>query len=208
MRAGLAVIEHEGADALTMRRLATELDTAAASLYVYVANRDELMALLVDQALAEVDAERHPELGWRDRFAQLVLGELDVLGRYPGLAAHIAGTIPYGENALRVSELAVSLLLEGGADDEQAAWAVDLIGLWTTASAIEDSVYHRRTIAGETEEEVTAAARAQFESLDATRFPTMHRLIDELFSGAGDERRRWALEVLLAGVLSVPTRPH
>ena len=50
--AALAIVREEGIDALTMRRLAQALDTGPASLYVYVANRDELWDLLFDAALA------------------------------------------------------------------------------------------------------------------------------------------------------------
>ena len=45
--AAVAIVEKEGADKLTMRRLAAALDTGPASLYVYVKNTTELNALLM-----------------------------------------------------------------------------------------------------------------------------------------------------------------
>ena len=47
--AGLGVLRAEGIEGVTMRRVATELDTGAASLYVYVANRQDLLNQMFDK---------------------------------------------------------------------------------------------------------------------------------------------------------------
>ena len=47
VEAALGLIDSEGVDAVTMRRVAQELDTGPASLYVYVSNRRHLLALVV-----------------------------------------------------------------------------------------------------------------------------------------------------------------
>jgi len=52
--AGLAILQAEGLDAVTMRRVATELDTGAASLYVYVANRDAMLEAMLDAVIGEM----------------------------------------------------------------------------------------------------------------------------------------------------------
>jgi AcrR family transcriptional regulator len=49
--AGIAVAEAEGLTAVTMRRVAAELGTGPASLYRHLATRDDLIDLMVDQAL-------------------------------------------------------------------------------------------------------------------------------------------------------------
>ena len=52
--AALDVVRREGAERVTMRRLAKELDTGPASLYVYVRDTDELHAAVLDELLGEV----------------------------------------------------------------------------------------------------------------------------------------------------------
>ncbi|MFI0942839.1 TetR/AcrR family transcriptional regulator [Streptomyces sp. NPDC021020] len=47
--AGRRLIEREGLDALTMRAVAAELDTAATSLYRHVADRDALLLAILEQ---------------------------------------------------------------------------------------------------------------------------------------------------------------
>ena len=50
----IAVVDDEGLDALTVRRLAADLETGSASLYRHVASRDELLVLMVDHVLGEI----------------------------------------------------------------------------------------------------------------------------------------------------------
>src|SRR3954470_18451997 len=55
--AALAIVRDEGVEALSMRRVAQALDTGPASLYVYVADRDELHELLFDAAAGTIETE-------------------------------------------------------------------------------------------------------------------------------------------------------
>src|SRR3954465_15396470 len=54
VEAGLKVLQAEGPDGVPIRCVATELDTGAASLYVYVANRDELLDLMLDRVVSKL----------------------------------------------------------------------------------------------------------------------------------------------------------
>src|ERR1700691_1279578 len=51
----LALMRAEGLDRVTMRRLAAELDTGAASLYVYVRNNAERHAAMLEDLLGQID---------------------------------------------------------------------------------------------------------------------------------------------------------
>src|ERR1700683_1702799 len=66
--AAVAVMQAEGLDRVTMRRLATDLDTGPASLYVYVRNTAELHAAMLEELLSQVDLSPVTAAGdWRDR---------------------------------------------------------------------------------------------------------------------------------------------
>ena len=49
VEAALRVLESDGGDALTMRRVAEEIGVSASSLYGYVANKEELVQLVLDR---------------------------------------------------------------------------------------------------------------------------------------------------------------
>ena len=56
LRAAMEIADGEGIDALSMRRLASELGVEAMSLYYYVKNKDEMLAAIAELALSEIEA--------------------------------------------------------------------------------------------------------------------------------------------------------
>src|SRR5262245_54894394 len=50
----IELVDREGLDALSMRRLGTELDAGATTLYWHVKNKDELLDLMLDQLFVEI----------------------------------------------------------------------------------------------------------------------------------------------------------
>lgn len=59
--AAVELLDAEGLEALSMRTLAARMDTRATSLYRHVANKDELIELVVDEVYASPDRPRHRE---------------------------------------------------------------------------------------------------------------------------------------------------
>src|ERR1700761_9740833 len=73
VEAALAVADRQGLDAVSMRRVAEELDTGASALYVYIRNRDDLLEAMFDHAMAPVAAAELPAGDWRGRLTGLLL---------------------------------------------------------------------------------------------------------------------------------------
>jgi AcrR family transcriptional regulator len=81
------IMRAEGLDKVTMRRLAKELDTGPASLYVYVANTAELHAAVLDALLGEVDLTgRGGGDDWRGQLRAVLASYTQVLFAHPQLA--------------------------------------------------------------------------------------------------------------------------
>jgi AcrR family transcriptional regulator len=206
VEAALAIVRDEGVAALSMRRLAQALDTGAASLYVYVANRDELQELLFDAAVASIDTEPVDPARWREQLKAVVARMVKLMAEdYPGLAQLAMARIPTGDNALRVTDSMLALLKAGGASDQAAAYAADLISMYATAIAYEQSLY--RTLYSDPEHEAREIERIsqRFAALDAERFPTMAALAPALTRGDGAERFDLGLDVIINGLLATPT---
>ena len=206
--AALAILDAEGMAGVTMRRLAEALDTAPGSLYVYVANREELLQLVYDRVLGEIalppaDAS---EGDWRETLIELVLDAAAVLGRHRGIAGAALGTIPTGPHALRLTDAILGLLLAAGLDHLTAAWAVDLLLLYVTSSAVEHSVHARKMTAGQSAEDYVGAVRDTYLSLPPGAYPNISAIGETLTAGDGDQRVRWSVEVLLNGILATAAR--
>src|SRR3954469_4106960 len=109
VEAGLDILRTEGYDALSMRRVAQKLDTGPASLYVYVANRDELHALLFDAAIGTITIEQTDPARWREQLHGLMARMTTMMAEeFPGLAIMGMASIPTGDNALRITESMMS----------------------------------------------------------------------------------------------------
>jgi AcrR family transcriptional regulator len=204
--AALEIARAEGVDALSMRRVAQALDTGPASLYVYVADRDELLALVFDAAIGTVETEPTDPARWREQLKELARRMVKMMAEdFPGIALLAMTHIPTGENAMRGVESMLSLLKAGGASDEAAAYAGDLLSLYVTAIAYEQSLYRKLYSDPDHEAREVEQLAERFAALDAERFPTMAALGPAMTRGDSDERFELGLDVLINGLLATPT---
>ena len=195
------VMQAEGLDRVTMRRLAQELDTGPASLYVYLANTAELHAAMLEQLLGQVDLSPVTAPGdWRDRLMQILSSYTSILFEQPGLAQSVLVTRPSGPAYLSLVEAILALLSVGAVPPARAAWAVDILLHFATSTAAEQGTRHR---AAGTEEEDDAVAAALREAPAGT-FPQIAALGAELLSGEGPDRLIWGFSVLISGITQIP----
>jgi AcrR family transcriptional regulator len=195
--AALAITAAEGLDAVTMRRVAAELDTGAASLYVYVRNRDELLRAMMDRVAGTVPRVTPEPERWREQVHDLMRGFREALDAHPGLASVLTGEPPTTENALAGAESLLGILLAGGIAPQDAAWAVDILMLIVTATATEADI---RRAAGRSDDADVFRIRDTFARLPPTRFPLLVGHASELVAGDGDERFRFAIDTFLDGL--------
>ncbi|MBM2615049.1 TetR/AcrR family transcriptional regulator C-terminal domain-containing protein [Actinoplanes sp. LDG1-06] len=195
----LRIMQEEGLERVTMRRLATELDTGPASLYVYVANVAELHGAIFDELLAGLPLPARGDR-WRADLVALLTAYTEMLFAHPGLARSLVTLRPSGPNYVRLIDTLLGLLHEGGVPVAQAAWGVDLLLQHGTATAAEQG----------TRDETAGAASEQFALTEAVReaaahdHPNIARAREELFSGTGPQRLAWMFDALISGIASTP----
>ncbi|GGT21208.1 TetR family transcriptional regulator [Streptomyces tanashiensis] len=195
------VMRAEGLDKVTMRRLAKELDTGPASLYVYVANTAELHAAVLDALLGEVDLTGGSDGDdWRERLRAVLASYTGVLFAHPQLARSALVARPSGENYLRLVERVVDLLARSGASREQVAWGVDKLLQDATATAAEHATQEHDPMA---EDDWNAATRA-LQSVDGTVHPAIKAHMPALVSGSPGDRMGWSFDVLVNGITHTP----
>jgi AcrR family transcriptional regulator len=188
---------------VTMRRVATALDTGAASLYVYVRDTEDLHAEILDALLGSIGASVPPDGTWRDRLKGLLIRYMQVLFEHPEIARMAISTQPSGPHFFALVDTILALLREGGVPDREAAWAVDLLLLFATATAVEHGPPRRPS---QTASERSALA-AEIATSGPQRYPEIARLGDELLSGTGPDRFEWGIDVILAGSIAARRAP-
>jgi AcrR family transcriptional regulator len=202
--AAVAVLRSEGLDRVTLRRLAQELDTGAASLYVYFRNTAALHAAVLDELLGTVPLPPVREASrWSERVLQALWSYVGTLIEHPSLARSALVSRPSGPNYLALLEYLAGSLRDGGASGEQAAWGVDVLLLNATALAVEHGTRSRAPGTAE-EEQALAAVISQ---AHASRYPVIASISTELLSGSPRERFDWLVSVLLVGITATPRLP-
>lgn len=206
VEAGLRILDAEGFDALSMRRVAQELDTGPASLYAHVANKDELLELVYDRVLGEIDLPERDPARWKEQLRAYAMEVHRVFGLHGDVARAALANIPTGENSLRAGEFLFGLLIEAGMPPRDASLAVDRLSLYIVGDAYEGSLHWARmraaglTDPGEYFEAFAGQIADYYRTLPVARFPHLREFIDDLIAGDGEDRFRYGLELLLDGI--------
>lgn len=205
----MRILDAEGIDALSMRRVAVELHTGPASLYAHVASKDELLELMIDRITGELEVPVPDPDRWQEQIVETGVEARRVWARHPGIARAALANIPVGPNSLSYAEAVLAILRAGGVPDQQAGWFVDLLSLYLLADAFEESLHRER--GRETEDdarEYFEQIRGYFSSLPPDRFPVITSMVGALIGGNGDQRLRFGLELMVRGLASyVPAGP-
>ncbi|WP_109594175.1 TetR/AcrR family transcriptional regulator [Actinoplanes xinjiangensis] len=193
----LRVMREEGLERVTMRRLAAELDTGPASLYVYVRNTAELHGAMLDELVAELDqpAVQQGE-DWREQLIRLLCSCTELLFAYPSLARSVLVLRPSGPHYLRLIDTILGLLLAGDVPIRQAAWGVDMLLQQAISMAAEQG---SRDEAADAEGEERALAVAVIEAPSGT-YPNIAHVRDEILSGDHEQRMRWCFATIIDGL--------
>lgn len=196
----LQLLDEQGAEALTMRRLAEALSSGTATLYRHFASREDLVAQVVDQVFAEMreGPSREPlggdgELKWQNACRELAHHMFVVLGRHPGAAKLLVDVPPMGPNAMKQRERSLAILLASGFEPRMAAKTYATLARYVLGFAMQLT-----SAPGEDQH--------RFVGLDAARFPATHALASVLPVSL-EEEFWFGLELMLEGLGALRARP-
>ncbi|WP_112240251.1 TetR/AcrR family transcriptional regulator [Kribbella monticola] len=202
--AAMRILLDQGYEAVSMRKVAQSLETGPASLYAHVANKRELDQLLVDRAAADIELPVADPARWQEQLKDMLRSTLEVMRANPGVARAAIGQVPLGERALDSTEAMLAILKAGRVPDQAAAWAIDMLHLYVTAVAFEESVQGASGWTVDDVESFVAGMRHHFASLPADRYPFTVALAGALTAGAlGDERFEFGLQVMISGLAAM-----
>jgi AcrR family transcriptional regulator len=144
----LALLDDAGIEALSMRKLGTRLNAGATSLYTHVANKDELIELVVDAVYGEIEVPSGGGAGgdagaWRDAAGLSAYSLRAMVLRHPWVASVLGqvGLSGLGPNVMRMSER-LQVLFEGaGLAPEEAGLAISALTSYVVGMAISEGAY-------------------------------------------------------------------
>ena len=146
--AAMTIVDRDGLQALTMRKLAGELGVGTMSLYYHVPDKSALYDLILDAGLSEVDLSADdPDAAVEIRVAGVAHAIRDALLSHPRAAIIAMSRSLRTPTQIRPVELLLQILLDAGMPPAQAMQTVNVIGQYSLgvtamyASHIDDSEY-------------------------------------------------------------------
>jgi len=199
--AALAVLDREGVDGLSMRRVAEELDTGAASLYWHVKNKDELLQLIFERTTQEVPLPDPDPSRWQEQVRQLAYDVRDLMRRHRDLARISLGRIPSGPTIARIAEWSFELLRPVGIPDQVIAYSGDLLALYVGAVQFEQGLGLASPTCEEMPpEQIVGMLRDYLLSLPEDRYPNTRRAADLLLNPDEEARFAFGVETIIRGL--------
>jgi AcrR family transcriptional regulator len=203
--AAVAVMRAEGLERVTMRRLAQQLDTGPASLYVYFRNGTALHAAILDELLGSVSLPAPGDrAAWREQVTEVLWSYTVMLIEHPSLARSALVARPSGPHYLTLVDFLLRALADGGVPGAQRALGADLLLMFATAQAAEHAERGRSPEAAREDHDLAAALRGA----PSGRYPAIAATgADRLLAGAPRDRYQWCVRALVAGIAATPWGP-
>jgi TetR/AcrR family transcriptional regulator, tetracycline repressor protein len=201
----LALGDAEGLDALTIRRLATELGVTPMALYWHFRNKEELLAALGDQVWSELDTDVDAAAPWYRQMRGLLESLLHVLRSHPCASQLILQGEKQSDAALAAIETALAVLRRGGFDPEHAA-AIARNALWTALmlTMSEPGFHLAMTEADRAEEQ--RQARVRLALLPPGRYPCLVEAAGPMSACDPEFHYRFGVDLFIAGVQAMAAR--
>ena len=192
-RAALEVVDEEGIDALSMRRLADRLGVGTMTLYGYFRSKQELLDAAVGAAVEDFSWSPTEQGTLRERLREHQLAVREMLALHPALPQLRARQPMVQPAAFRLSESAIRMLLDAGFPPDEAARVFRVLFVYVLGSMLFGP------------EELTPAqergVKAALLLLPGDEFPAISSLIDELpASMGGAVQFDFGLELILDGI--------
>jgi AcrR family transcriptional regulator len=138
----LELLDAEGIDALSMRRLGSRLGAVATAVYWHVANKDELIELVVDEVYGEIEVpEVTDQAGWRAAADACARSLRSAILRHPWMVSVLdeVGMAYLGPNLMRQSERMLALFRAAGFPLVEADQAVKTVAAYVMGMATADA---------------------------------------------------------------------
>ncbi|MEU8364583.1 TetR/AcrR family transcriptional regulator [Nonomuraea sp. NPDC048882] len=139
----IQLLDAEGIDALSMRSLGARLGAGATSLYRHVANKDELIELVVDEIYGEVRVPAADPAHWRAAVTDSAHSLRSMVLRHPWVVSVLGqvGLAYLGPNLMRQSERMLALFRAAGFAADEADQAMKLLIAYVIGMTTSEAAY-------------------------------------------------------------------
>ncbi|MEV0644523.1 TetR/AcrR family transcriptional regulator C-terminal domain-containing protein [Phytomonospora sp. NPDC050363] len=193
VRVSLELLDTQGLDTFSMRRLAQALNIKSPSLYWHVRSKEELYDLIIDTVYGRCALPAQTP-DWEGRLTELALSLRKVLLDHPAAARLLPGRVPAGPNALRLADHVVGTMRRAGFDDTYASYGYLILHFYVTGFASQEVAFGKGS-AGDVR---LADFGAFLSGLPEERYPDLTAVAGVMLDGRLTDRFAFGLEGILA----------
>lgn len=210
--AGVRIADAEGLAAVSMSKVAADLGFTTMSLYRYVASKDDLLTVMLDEGFGVPELEEMPGAGWRDRMTAWARAAHATLLRHPWILQIPLFEPPLSPHQMAWMEAGLQALAETGLTHQERLSSMLLVDVYVRGMTQLTAYMHAANAeTGRTEQEADQLyARRLALVLDPDRFPAVAAalragsLSDE--SDFAVDEFRFGLETVLDGIAALIAR--
>src|SRR5580692_1067690 len=207
--AAIAIADAEGAEALSMRRIAQVLRAGTMSLYWHVTSKEHLLDLMRDMLMAEVEVP-DPTGDWQSDLRTFAMNYRRMLRRHLWLMDFVGGRPPLGPTTLLNFEAMLATLAVLPIDSDVQLRILESVNTYVSGAVLREAQELRahqaeRQAEAEYQGDIPAEREAWRNRLDATGlFPRFVRFLDLGIDPDApdtiDARFEFGLDCLLSGI--------
>ena len=195
--AAVALADSIGVDALTIRKLAAELDVKPMTIYHHVPNKEAIIDGMVDVVFGEIDLPP-VDIGWKPAIRQRAVSARGVLARHPWAAPLMEARTSPGPATLRHHDAVLGCFRSGGFSVEMTAHAYALVDAFIYGFALQEA-----SLPATSGEDMAELAAMMTAAMPAGEYPHLVEFTAEHVLRPGYDFGKefdFGLDLILAGV--------
>ncbi len=183
--AALRIADAEGFEAVTMKRIATELGVGTMTLYYYVRTKSDILALMHDAILADIIVpEPDSPYGWRDALTAISRATRNVMLEHAWSLASLDDA-QFGPNAMRHYEQSLAALAHTTLSASDKIALLTIVDDYVVGNAVHSAEALSRSKAATADPTLVADAIAfGSRQLETGSFPHLKALYDQQMAGS------------------------
>ncbi len=192
VRAALVLLDEEGLDQFSTRKLATRLGIKSPSLYWHIKNKEELFALLIDHVVGSCELPPRG-IGWQDQLHRIAHDLRNALIAHPAIADLLLGRLMFGPNGLRLADHIIGAMRDHGFSDQLAAYGHTVFVNYVIGFAGQETAFGKGPAGKKRLEQV----RQFLKELPAEQYPDLTAVAPVLSEGRFTDRFELGLTAIL-----------
>ncbi|WP_043631199.1 TetR/AcrR family transcriptional regulator [Nonomuraea candida] len=191
--AAIDLIEREGADAVSMRRIAAELGVGVMSLYNHVPNKDALLNGVAETVLSRIEFTDDPGAPWTERVREQARAFRQIAHHHPRSTMLVVSRQLHSAAGLLPVERALATLREAGFEGADAVRMVRMFVAYIVGSLLRE--------VGVTPTFAPAQTRTiNADGVDPVLFPEVSSLSELLGECDHEAEFEFGLELLITAI--------